>query len=350
MVWVSPAGLLHLSPRPSTELLHVLPYSNLLFIAAQLAPEGKAHAAVASGSVARGHVSHSAPLQWQNPARAPLSAEITPLCLHLQRRASSTCLLVFRKCHYWFVPTEWLIGSYGKCCLGRALPAFRPHLQARTPRERCLSVLPGPLPVPPTATLCHPEEGWPILLPPGILKLRGVVAVSPGAHLSLAWQGALPAGLRLSLPLRLSQFPTCTAPLLSGIFPDLPRAEQHLCCHFQDVWIWVCTEDPRSGGFCTLDGCSLLQSTFCSLNHSQVFFLDWQFSCLVYPCLDFTKHISQGKQVSSCRWVTASVYTSKIELAAPSVSIPLVQFLYCSELDQNPKLLFPSSPYILQNY
>lgn len=32
-------------------------------------------------------------------------------------------------------------------------------------------------------------------LAPGILKLRRVVAVSPGAHLSLTWQGTLPAGL-----------------------------------------------------------------------------------------------------------------------------------------------------------
>lgn len=86
-------------------------------------------------------------------------------------------------------------------------------------------------------------------LAPGILKLRRVVAVSPGAHLSLTWQGTLPAGLCLSLPLRLSQFPTCTAPLLGGIFPDPSRAEQQLCCHFQDVWIWVCTEDPRAGHY-----------------------------------------------------------------------------------------------------
>lgn len=110
-------------------------------------------------------------------------------------------------------------------------------------------------------------------LAPGILKLRRVVAVSPGAHLSLTWQGTLPAGLCLSLPLGLSQFPTCTAPLLSGIFPDPSRAAPLLSFSgCLDLGLHRGRTSWSLPGFCTPDGYSLLQSTFCSLNHSRDFF------------------------------------------------------------------------------
>lgn len=146
-----------------------------------------------------------------------------------QRRASSTCLLVFRKCHYWFVPTEWLIGSYGKCWLPAArrelcssLPL--PRHQARTSWECCLSVQGNQVSAPTVANLCHPEfakqmEGCPVLLPEvcswlwNSLNSRELVAVVPArAHLSMTWQGTLPVGRGhyLSLPFRVSQFPTCT--------------------------------------------------------------------------------------------------------------------------------------------
>lgn len=101
----------------------------------------------------------------------------------------------------------------------------QPALQARTPQHRGISVLPAQLPVPPTASLCHPKELWPILLPHPwlqesltcrevLLCLLGLTFPCPGREYCLQ------DCVCFSLPLRLSQFPTCTAPLLGRIFLD----------------------------------------------------------------------------------------------------------------------------------
>lgn len=154
------------------------------------------------------------------------------------------------------------------CCRGPALlglPA-RPRLPARTPRERCLSVLlPSSLfsPQLPYSSRgglarCLPS-GSP--LAPGILKLA---AVSPGVHLSLTWQGIWPAGVCSLLPhkLSLSRLHGSTSPW------DFPRplwAQQKLCWHFRDVWVWVCTEDQMLSQF---PACTAPSLTGIFLDHS----------------------------------------------------------------------------------
>lgn len=183
-------------------------------------------------------------------------------------------------------------------------PASAAGTHAPAPMTFCA---PCPAPSSPTASLCHPRGGLAHSLPSGsslaplILKLQGVAAVSPEAHLSLTGQGILPAGLGFSASqaIQISHLHSSTS---QWDFPKPLWPQQQLCCHFWDVWIWVCTEDLRAGHY--LDFAHWV-GVLCSRAHftpsSCVLFLIWQFSPLVYPCLDFTKHISQGKQVSSCR-------------------------------------------------
>lgn len=155
------------------------------------------------------------------------------------------------------------------CCWDPALPspACSAGTHAPAPGNFCA---PCPAPssphsqsVPSQRALAHSLASP---LAPGVLNLQRGAAVSPGAHLSLSWQGILPAGLCLFLiasqALPVSHLHSSTS---RWNFPRRFWAQQQLCCHFWDVWIWVCTEDPRAGHY--LDFAHWM-SVLCSLNHT----------------------------------------------------------------------------------
>lgn len=271
-----------------------------------------------------------------------------------QCRASSACLLVFRKCHYWFVPTEWLIGSYGKCWPPAAgperLPASYPFLDTRHAcrgTQRCLSL--RQVPAPGVANLCHPETAkrWKSLkfrwlrksLNSGemLLCLLGLTFPWPGREYCL-WEGE-------SVFHSLARFPTCTAALLSVLFLDPSKAEQHLCCDFQEVWVWVCTEDPR--GVRCLDFAHWMSIHCCrarlAFSVIFIFFSRWA----VLPLSGLHQTHLPGKP--DFRGVTVPIHINN-RAGCHHGSYSVVQFLYCPELVQNPKLLFSSSLYSFQNY
>lgn len=113
-------------------------------------------------------------------------------------------------------------------------------------------------------------------LAPGILKLHRVVAVSPGAHLSLTWQGTLPAGLSFTASQALP-VPHLHSSTSQWDFPRPLQGRAAPLLSFSgclDLGLHRGRTSWSLPGFCTPDGYSLLQSTFCSLNHSRDFFLD----------------------------------------------------------------------------
>lgn len=155
---------------------------------------------------------------------------------------------------------NWVIWKMlAACCRDGVLCSFLPlsRHQARTPRECCLSVHSGQVPAPIMADLCHPEtakpvEAWPILSAESypwlwkslnsrksLLCLLGLTFPRPGREYCLREGNCVFH--------YLSGFPSFPPAQLhfSVLFLDPSKAEQHLCCDFQEVWVWVCTEDPR---------------------------------------------------------------------------------------------------------
>lgn len=135
---------------------------------------------------------------------------------------------------------------------GTQLCRAQPALQARTPQHREFLC---PLPcsqLPPQPVCAIPKSSGPL----SCLRLTPGSRNAAERCCSVSWGSPFPvlAGniacravfLTASQALPNSHLHSSTS---QWDFPRLFWAQQQLCCHFWDVWIWVCTEDPRAGHY-----------------------------------------------------------------------------------------------------